>query len=381
MFRSLTVVLPALVAVGCSCNQDPDFANQKDPLQGDEPADYGAWLSMDTAPDGVRLTIAFYDREFGAVGFAVGEPKKNGVDWAFERVHGYPASDGLDPGDFGIYTTHAVSPDGTVWAAWSKVGATGLWVSQRLGGVNSWTEAEEVDTDGGLWADLAVTADGVPVISHATADGKLRVTRRTSEGTWSTDEPYSSSDFDLPADTAGNVDIREASVTHTRIVIDDGAEHVAFFDAAEMSLFLLEGTEGSYSETLVDSEGDVGAWPSIWVDGGEMKIAYHDVGNQTLKLATRSGGAFATETIDDGDFRGADTEIYSVAGVASVLYFDGYNNDMRLATNDGGWTLSNVGGSGEAVGFHNEVAKAGDSWWAASYNYTTRKLFVTKIGS
>ena len=65
-FRTLWVGLPLVLHAGCSCN-DYDLL----PFQGYEELenDHGQWLSMDISPDN-RLAVAYFDRTFGALGFA-----------------------------------------------------------------------------------------------------------------------------------------------------------------------------------------------------------------------------------------------------------------------------------------------------------------------
>jgi hypothetical protein len=207
----------------------------------------------------------------------------------------------------------------------------------------------------------------------------MHISRKTGEGTWSTEEVYASSDFTSASDTAGNTTTRDALVTHIDLEIQDGVEHMAFYDAATQTLEYIEGTTGSYTQTTVDSSDNVGQWPSLLVQGGEVHIAYHDVANGSLMLAKGSAAGFSTESIDSGDFRGADTEIFSVDDVLHIVYFDGFENDMRLAKNEAGWTNSKLGGDDAAVGFHNEVAWANNKWWAASYDYTNRQPFFTQL--
>ena len=115
MLRRLLVAAPAILATGCSCNQDYAFP---DPLfvAPDAPESFGSWLSMDAAPDGIRLVISYYDTVDGALGFAVGTPTADGtVEWEHEQVDGYAGDDGLDRGDRGKYSSLKVAGDGSVW--------------------------------------------------------------------------------------------------------------------------------------------------------------------------------------------------------------------------------------------------------------------------
>ncbi len=364
------LVLPALVAAGCSCNQDYSFpeANVAEPAP--PPPNYGSWLSMSTAPDGQRLTITYYDREQSGIGFAVGTPQSDGgIEWVHERVDGYPV-DGFDAGDRGKYTAHVVAPDGRVWAAYQDSDNGVLRYAVREGpGV--WN-ADLVDagegitsTNAGTWVSMALQDDGNPIVAHHDEEaGTLRVSW-WADGSWSSEVAYGASD------DAGE---------YSSIAVHDGTVYIAFYDAVNGNLGLVEGTPGSWQFSEVDLTGDVGQWPSVHADENGVSIAYQDVGNQDLKFATRQGGSWAIQTIDDGEFRGADTDLFMLGGNPAIVYFDGQDNDMWLATSDGaGWSTRKIGGDNGAVGFHNEVARIGDATYVGSYDFTAESLFLTTV--
>jgi hypothetical protein len=190
-------------------------------------------------------------------------------------------------------------------------------------------------------------------------------------------EAYKSSDVIIPGDTGADT-VLDAGVSHATLMIHEGTEYIAFYDKAEGSLHLLEGSGGSYTDTVVDDVGDVGQWPSMAMVDGTLMVAYQDVGEQDLRLATRSGGSWSFEVIDDAPFRGADTELFVRDGKVHIVYFDGHDNDAWLAVNEGGsWSLNLIGADGQAIGFHNEVVHLGDTWWAGSYDFTGRGLYLT----
>ena len=381
MIRRALCLLPVLIAAGCSCNQEYAFPERNE-VSFDAPENFGAWLSLDSTPDGTQIAMAYYDLAAGALGFAVGTPQPDGsVSWAHEPVDGYTGDDGLDRANRGKYASMKVAADGTVWIAYHDVDQGGLYVSQRLGPGN-WTEAEKVDVGGGSapsagqWASLALDANDRPVIAHHDGGtGTLRTTR--FDGTsWTSEEIWTGSDYTVTGDTGEDTTIEANVGTYARLLIHDSTEYIAFYDAAWKTLNLLEGTPGSYTHTVVDDTGDAGQWPSMWTDGGSLKIAYHDVANQDLVLSSREAGAWNREIVDSGDYRGADTEIFLRGDTLSVLYFDGANNDQLLATQDGEWTTETVGGASAAVGFHNEVVEVRGVHWLASYDYTNQTLFI-----
>jgi len=379
----LLLVLASVVVLGSACRSEQSFT----PFGGfgTLDSDHGQWLSMSVAPDG-SPTMAFYDRSAGALGFAIGDVRSEGILWQYEEPDGYPDSGGLDGGNVGTYTSHLWAPDGTAWVAYHGVGQGSLKVAHRVG--KTW-ETEVVDggtglrPKTGLWTDIAIDASGQPVIVyHDQAAGTLNLATRTSEG-WSHQVIHEGEPF-VGEDADGNPVEREADVgEYAQILIDGNTQYIAFYDRAQQDLVLLEGFAGAYVPTVVASEGDVGQWPSLWLDGDTLAIAYHDVSNQDLVLATRSGGGrFERAVLDDGRKRGADAALFRRDGRWGVAYFDGRSNDLRLAAQgtEGTWDLSQLGGVDGAQGFHNEVVQDGAGrWWSGTYDYTTRKPVVRRI--
>jgi hypothetical protein len=341
---------------------------------------------MDVAPDG-QLALAFYDVEFGGLGFALGSRHGEFIWWDYEEVDGYPDSDGLNPGDRGQYCSMMVAPDGTIWISYYNSTTGGLYVAHRTG--KKW-ELELADAgtglspDAGQWTSLALDADNRPVVAHYMAgSGELRVARRL-DGSWVAETVWTGEAFEGAPDTGdGAIEPRPASVgKFARLHIDGSTEYIAFYDAAQQTLNLLEGFPGSYVHTVVDDSSDSGQWPSILVDEDTVAIAYHDVGNQNLMLAKRAGGGpFVTEVVDDAKYVGADTEVFDHEGDIGIIYFDGKNNNMNMAIDgEAGWELSVLGGDDGALGFFNEVVRdRNGQYWAASYNYTDRNIFVRSL--
>jgi hypothetical protein len=164
-------------------------------------------------------------------------------------------------------------------------------------------------------------------------------------------------------------------------MIAGSTEYIAYYDAGQQRLGLLEGTAGNYTQSFVTEAGvNMGAWPSMLLDGGTLSVAFHDVQNQNLMVATRASGGFTVEVADAGDYVGADTELLQRGGALTVLYFDGQNNDMKLATKRGGeWVTETLGSADRAVGFHNEIVRVGNGFWAGSYDFTTRTVFTHRL--
>lgn len=374
MYRSVVFLAwttPALLAMGCSCNQEYSFPTDGVASFDEAPPDFGSHLSFGVAPDGRRVTMAYYDRITEGLGFATGTPADDGsITWKHEQVDGYPEDDGLDRGDRGRYTSHVVAPDGTVWIAYQDSTNGSMKAAQRLA-PNTWEFAVAdagigaTTTNAGNWTSIGLLADGTPIIAHFDkAGGVLRVSRKAANG-WSNETAHEGDEVGAYAD----------------LVVSGDTVYVAFYNATNGNLEMIEGTPGSWTHTIIDSAGDVGQWPSVVVNDDEVLVAYHHVGDQDLKLARRSGGSWSTEVIDSGEFVGADTDLFFKDGLPQVVYFDGRDNDIRLAsqTTDGSWSLGLVAGSDRAVGFFNEVAEVNGRWFLGSYDHTNSSLFTTEL--
>jgi hypothetical protein len=395
---SLAAALGGALA-GCS-GQDPLLVDPyEDPPADPAPPDHGAWLSMALAPDQSRLVMAYYDRELGALGFAVGTPQDDGtVAWAHEQVDGYSdPNSGTDTGDRGKFASMKVAPDGTVWIAYYDATKRDLRYAHRAGGLRSWSTGLVDNGTGGLpsageWCSLALDANGSPVISYQDGTDKtLKVARLSTtqdEGTpeleWTVSEAWRGQAFSqdvTAADGTVSTVTREANVGQfSRLLISGATEYIAYYDAAQQRLGLLEGSNGSYTQSFITEAGtDQGAWPSLLLDGGTLWAAWHDLTNQNLMVGSRGNGGWTSEVADPGEYVGADTEIFKRGGDVAVVYFDGQNNDMKAATKSGAsWNIETLGSEG-AVGFHNEVVRVGDGFWAGSYNYTSRTTVMVQL--
>jgi hypothetical protein len=373
-----------VLAAGCSCN-DYDLT----PFKGYEELtnDHGQWLSMDVSPDN-RLAVAYFDRTYGALGFALGEPQDDGsVGWLHEQVDGYPDDNGLNPGVMGEFCSLTVSETGIIWVSYTSQSNGALKIAKRER--KEWT-VELVDVGSGLtpstglWSSIAMDANDQPVIAyHDATAGTLKVATRSSEGTWSHEIVHQGQDWS-GTDANGEAITRNAKVGEfTRLMIDGNTQYISFYDSAQQNLQMLEGPAGALVHSVVDSSGNVGAWSSMALNNGTLNIAYQDLDNQDLVTSVRDeGGVFTRTVIDEGEYIGADTEVFIRNGEPHVLYFDGKTNDMKLAgpsedETAGTWGTKTLAGETAAVGFHNEVVQdLNGNWWAASFNYTDRNIFA-----
>lgn len=377
---ALVLLVPAMALQACGgCNKEDDSKPNTQPPA--EAHDIGEYLSMAVMPDGTPA-VSYYDRTSGALAFALWQSAGESGSWKEERIDGYADETGLDRGDRGKYTSLAITSGGTAWISYYDATNGNLFYAKR-DGANKWTTGV-ADTGGGAtpnagqFTSIALDANENPVISHYDVNRKeLRVThwRDTAFAGESVDagEDY------VPEDSA--LDPVEADVgKYSSLLIKDGTEYIAYYDAAAGDLKLATGTAGNYSIEVVDSEGDVGAWPSMMFDGSDLLIAYQDVGNQDLKFGRRSGGTWTLETVDNGEFIGADTELFMNGSYPAIVYFDGNENNMKLAQSTGGsWTLDTLAGSDGALGFHNETVLTQGKRFIGCYDYTNRTIWFSEL--
>ncbi len=347
-------------------------------------SDWGQWLSATKLNDG-SVGIAYYDRDQGGIGFGVGSPSKAGVEWVHEQVDGYPEANGLDAGDRGMYTSVATAPDGTVWAAFYDVGANNLRYGKRTitdSGV-AWKNdladvGEGMSQDAGLFASVAIDGRGKPVIAHYDQGVQALRVAHFSGGSFSGEVVDRGEDL-LPEDTGS--DPVEANVgMYARLRYANGKEYIAYYDKANGDLKLAVGRSGNYRIHIIDSDGDVGAWPDMVIRGKKVHLAYQDVGKQHLRYAVGVPGEdFETTVVDRGELVGADTALFFEKGKPNIVYFDGFDSNMKLARFNGeSWSKSTVRRKG-AVGFHNEVVTSGGKTYAACFNYTKRDVFLAAL--
>jgi hypothetical protein len=393
MVRYVGLWLAVSGFAGCTCNKASEYNFPEPPTdpvgEPEVPASFGSWLSMDTSPEGARLTISYYDKAATGLGWAVGVPAEDGsVTWTHERVAGYPESNGLDLANVGMYTTQQTAPDGTVWVAYHNLDTGGLDIAHRLGPDN-WEISTSIDGGSskpgvGHWASLVLDGEGRPVVAHVDqASAAVRVTRFDGQS-WSSAQVYRSLPMDV-TDDQGVVTTIPAGVAQLQLVTSPDGEYLALYDSAQGALHVLSGDSLSKDE-VVDDEGNVGGWPSLHVGEDGVWVAYHDVGNDRLKFASytsQSGaaGGWQTEVVDRGQMRGADTAVFERDGQPAIVYSDSFNNDLWLATREdnGEWKLEKQGGDDGPIGFHNEVAFAGGKWWSGSFDYAKNQIFVKSL--
>ena len=373
---AVLLVSSALLLEACGgCHEADLVATDTDTTEEEEvfENDVGQWLSMAVTPDGAPA-ISYYDRTDGAVGYAVGTVADGAVTWERSGVDGYAGDGGLDPGDVGLYTSLAIASDGTVWVAYQDQQNTTLKVGSRAADADEWTlvtadTGSGSGSDVGLWNSLALDSSGNPVVAHFDdEEGALRLSTWNGSG-------FGTEVLDEGEDAVGDTgEVVEARVgEYAKVFVDGSTVYVAYYDAANGDLKL--SVNGAVE--VVDSDGDVGAWPDIAKIGSDIVIAYQDVGEQDLKVATGSSGQWSIETVDTGSWVGADAAIYD----GGIFYFDGDQNDLKqVAGSPGSYgSPATVAGSDAALGYHTETVLSGSTRYVACYDYTNRDVWFAAL--
>ena len=380
---TIIAITSAVVLTGCNCGREDEIIPIEEPTP--ELHDVGSWLGMALMPDGAPA-VSFYDRDKGGLGFAIGTISADGVEWDAVEVDGFPDSEGLNPGDRGTYSSLAVDSAGVAWIAFRDGGNDTLRYANRSADGATWDvgvadAGAGSSPDAGEWTSIALDSNEYPVIAHYdVANAALRVVH------------WDGSSFDAETVDEGEdgIDTEGAVVSadvgkYANILINNGIEYIAYYDAANGALKLATGTAGNYTiETVLDSNnfeapGDVGAWPSIATDAsGNIMIACQDVGNEDLLLISIDDEGWLTEVVDDGMNRGADASLVLINGSPVIYSFNGYDNDLHVSTTTAdGWDNSYVAGEDAAVGFHIETIDSPNGLYVASYDYTNGQIWFS----
>jgi hypothetical protein len=145
-----------------------------------------------------------------------------------------------------------------------------------------------------------------------------------------------------------NLDVSNGVGMHSSIAIGPGdLEQVAYFDATNGKLLLIEDSGGSYMPPVtIDGGGStvVGQYPSLKLDSsGRASISYYDVTNKDLKYAWYDT-AWHTTTVDSaGDVGQRSTLVLDGSHYAHIAYYDATNQALKYAyQNASGWHIGAI---------------------------------------
>ena len=137
----------------------------------------------------------------------------------------------------------------------------------------------------------------------------------------------------------------------------------------------------TWSIETVDSDGDVGAYPSIALDNnGYPHISYRDSTKEDLKYAKWSGTGWSTTTVDSaGDVGRHPSIALDNNGYPHISYYDGTNGDLKYVKWTGStWSIKTVDSAGN-VGLFTSIALDSNGYPHISYfNSTNEDLNYAK---
>jgi hypothetical protein len=132
-----------------------------------------------------------------------------------------------------------------------------------------------------------------------------------------------------------------------------GVLHAAWYDTGGGGrlMYATRDTDGLWSAAVaVDSNGDVGAMPSIAVDTtGKVGIGYFDLTNTGVKFASFNGTSWSSAMVEDDKHVGTNPSLeFDIDGNAYLAYYKRSGGNLRLAIlnrDAGTWSRSTVDGA------------------------------------
>ena len=216
------------------------------------------------------------------------------VRHAFVQNSGVPVISTVDEGYFYGPLDVAASSNGDVYIAYHDHDIEDQVVARRSDG--TWTLEPVADSGHDGWDNsILVTPDGIVHSSSIDPSGfngrGVEYGRRSPNGVWNVVGVGSSS-------------IMYAFATSIAIGAN-GEPAIAYFNDTTNDLELAERSGSTWSTSIIDSEGDVGRFPSLAVDqNGDLHIAYLQLLNPTtgvIRYATRSNGVWSFDDVDTLD--------------------------------------------------------------------------------
>ena len=369
--RKILVLVGVLAMAVSACGKNKNGAGSVDT------EDRGLYASMAYLSPG-KVGAAFYHRlhkepgentsdKVGALLYATGTVRDDGsVRWSDgTRIDGDMREEGMN--DVGLYASLAIGADGFARISYYDKTAGDLKFAQQVRS-DEW-EITTVDPAGnvGGWTSLALENDQPRIAYYDFDNGDLKVAVKSGT-TWNV----------IKVDGTDTDSGKWASIAAD----GNGGLAVAYYDATNQDLRYVAGTATGFGvPEIVDGAGDTGQWPSLTFDLGTAHLAYHDYTNQDLRYARRDGGSsWSLSTVDAADWVGADTSIeVDQSGHVTIAYMDGLNNDLSSAFWNGtGWTLAKVADVG-ANGYYNNVVLDEDQKPIfGTYSFTTTEFVALK---
>jgi hypothetical protein len=305
------------------------YAGGPDPFSVERVFDYG--FGLRTAGPLGRASVAVDDAGEPMVAYTLSArggqevrlATRSGDAWTSETVATVPRCTGCPPP---MPTRVGVTSDGPV-VAWVDTAAGAVNVSSRQG--DDWAATEVAGGVSGQGLDMAVDADGNPLLTFFDDDGGVQLARQSGSG-WSLTKIADAQ----PADPEGVGNLAPT----TSIAVDDEGAMVAAWDDAD-GVILATSDDGETFTPLETLDTIGGRAPSVGVspDGSNVYMAWYDAEGENLRFGVQGefgelavaapsptpepGQATPPANGGDGGECGADGEI-QLDIVASGVSFD-----------------------------------------------------------
>jgi hypothetical protein len=280
-------------------------------------------------------------------------------------------------GDSGYYTSVAMGRDGLPIVSYFDYSARALKVTHCGAPDCSANVVSIVDTgagDVGLYTDVAIGTDGLPVVSYYDYSAKtLKVARCGDPGCTVRN---SATTVDGSASGAGR---------YTSIAIgSDGLPVISYLDEDGLALKVVHCgdpgcTTANTVATVDDAAGGVGLATSIAIGRDKLPvISYVDIGALTLKVAhcgnlTCTRGNTITTVDDPRNYIGLSTSVaIGGDGLPVIGYFDATADALKVAhcgnlACSHGNTITIVDGPRNSVGSNTSIAMGADGLPVIAY--------------
>ncbi len=264
------------------------------------------------------------------------------------------------------------------------IAAVILMVMLSMGTAFGW-DITEVDTDGGVFTDIATDGSGNPHISYGAGD---ELKHAVHDGTaWFT-ETVETLDYGLKVASAiaigpagsiyisyadgkndalkcavksdGSWTIMTAAVAeyngcYSDIAINSsGNPVICYVNDSEDALYLVsyDGSGWSSPELIYDTDDPDGTVSLALASDDTPHVSFYDADNNRLMYAVKESGTWNVSVIDDStsDLGQYSSIALDSADVPHISYYDDDDDDLKYATNkSGSWVCAIVDGCDEAL--------------------------------
>src|SRR4029077_5620563 len=252
-------------------------------------------------------------------------------DTALERP-GFALTTLDGSGNVGQYSSVTTGTDGLALISYYDASNGDLKVAHCSNVSCAAATLTTVDSAGsvGQYSSVAIGIDGLALISYYDAsNGDLKVAH--------------CSDLACTSATRTTLQSEDNVGLFTSVTIGtDGLGLISYYDATNGDLKVAHCSDLACTTatrttlTFLQSEGNVGQFPSVTITGGHGLISYYDSTDQVLTLALCPDLACTTPTVTNTPDRTGNVGQYSSVaigtdGLALISYYDATNGDLKVA--------------------------------------------------